>query len=421
MPLSKPQQSVSDCAARFRVLIAGRRFGKSYLAMNELAKIARFPDKRVYYVGPTYRQSKAVMWDLLKHKMQDVRWLAKANESDLTLTLKNNSKISLRGSDNPDSLRGVGLHGIVMDEFAMQNADTWNLVLRPTLSDHQGSALFIGTPDGTQNWSYDLYQRGLSGSDPEWASFLYTTLDGGNVPEWEIEQARSDLDERSFRQEYLATFETYAGQIYYGFVRERNVKPYKVPNTGLPADMLVFCDFNVSPVSAAIAVKVTYGGVDGYHIIDEIVMHSSNTDELVDEINNRYPNKRITAYPDPAGAQRKTSAGGRTDISILENARFTVKYKRAHPAVRDRINAVNSALCSSDGTVRLWIDPRCKNVITCLDKQIYKPGTKVPDKDQGFDHMNDAVGYGIEYLMPIKKDIIIDPHAPQRWGHATGR
>lgn len=420
MPLSRPQQTVSDCTARFRVLIAGRRFGKSYLALNELAKIARYPAKRVFYVGPTYRQSKSVMWDLLKAKMSAVRWLAKANESDLTVTLKNGSKISLRGSDNADSLRGVGLHGLVMDEFAMQDADTWNLVLRPTLSDHQGTALFIGTPDGTQNWSYDLYQRGLSDSDPEWKSFLYTTLDGGNVPEWEIEQARRDLDERSFRQEYLATFETYAGQIYYGFTRERNVRTYTAPSNGLPNDILVFCDFNVSPISAAIAVKVTRDGVDGYHIIDEIVMHSSNTDELVQEINNRYPSKRITAFPDPAGAQRKTSAGGKTDISILENAGYTVKYRRAHPAVRDRINAVNSALAASDGTVRLWVDPRCKNVIECLDKQIYKEGTKIPDKAQGFDHMNDAIGYGVEYLMPVKRDVDPAIYVPQRWGHAIG-
>ena len=421
MALSKPQQVVSDCEARFRVLVAGRRFGKSFLAMNELAKIARFPNKRVYYVGPTYRQSKSVMWNLLKYKMQDIRWLAKANETDLTLTLKNNSTISLRGSDNPDSLRGVGLHGIVMDEFAMIHPDTWNLVLRPTLSDHQGSALFIGTPDGQANWAHDLYKRGLNSDDPEWKSFLYTTLDGGNVSPEEIEQARRDLDERSFRQEFLATFETYAGQIYYGFVKERNVKTYKLPANGLPQDILVWCDFNVSPISAAIAVKVTRDGVDGYHIIDEIVMHSSDTDELVQEVRNRYPTQRITAFPDPAGAQRKTSAGGRTDISILRNAGFTVKHHNAHPPVRDRINAVNSALCASDGTVKLWIDPKCKNVIKCLEKQNYKEGTKIPDKDGGWDHMNDAVGYGVEYLMPIKRVVVASEYDTQRWGVGTGQ
>ena len=388
--------------------------------MNELAKIARYPNKRVFYVGPTYRQSKAVMWNLLKHKMQDVRWLAKANESDLTLTLKNSSTISLRGSDNSDSLRGVGLDGVVLDEFAMQHPDVWNLVLRPTLSDRQGSAMFIGTPDGTQNWSYDLYQRGLSGLDKEWQSFLYTTLDGGNVPEWEIEQARRDLDERSFRQEYLATFESYSGQIYYAFTRERNVKTYNIPANGLPQDILVWCDFNVSPISATIAVKVTRDGVDGYHIIDEIVMHSSNTDELADEVKNRYPGKRITAYPDPAGAQRRTSAGGRTDISILRNAGFTVKHHNNHPPVKDRINAVNAAFCSSNGTVKLWIDPKCKVTIEAFAKHAYKQGTQIPDKDDGYDHITEATGYGVEYLMPIKRIVEIDPYAVQRWGHGTG-
>ena len=175
----------------------------------------------------------------------------------------------------------------------------------------------------------------------------------------------------------------------------------------------MFCDFNVSPVSAAIAIRTS----QGIHIIDEIVMYSSNTDELVQEIRNRYPAQRVTAFPDPAGAQRKTSAGGRTDISILENAGFTVKYHRAHPPVRDRINAVNSALCSSTGERRLRIDPKCKNVIKCLERQTYKEGTQVPDKDAGFDHMNDAVGYGIEFLMPVRKDTAAPPAG--RWTHAV--
>jgi hypothetical protein len=176
---------------------------------------------------------------------------------------------------------------------------------------------------------------------------------------------------------------------------------------------LVFCDFNVSPVSAAIAIRTNHG----IHIIDEIVMYSSNTDELVQEIRNRYPRQRVTAFPDPAGAQRKTSAGGRTDISILENAGFTVKYHRTHPAVRDRINAVNSALLSSTGERKLWIDPGCRRVIECLERQTYKEGTQIPDKDAGYDHMNDAIGYGIEYLMPVRRDIT--PSPPQRWGHAV--
>ena len=229
MKLSKPQRIISECSARFRVVVAGRRFGKSFLAMNEVAKVARFPNKRIYLVYPSYRQAKTVIWDQLKYRMQDIGWLKKANETDLTLTLINNSKISLRGADNPDSLRGVGLDFVCIDEFAMVDEKAWTEVLRPTLSDKAGSALFISTPLGTSNWAYDLYNRGQDPNEPNWASFSYSTLEGGNVPVEEIEQARRDLDERTFEQEYLATFVTYRNRIFYAFDRAHNVRKYEGP------------------------------------------------------------------------------------------------------------------------------------------------------------------------------------------------
>ena len=411
MILSEKQQTISANPARFRVAVCGRRFGKTYLAMNEVAKVARYSDRRVFLVYPSYRQAKQVIWEPFKRRMQDLRWLEKYNESDLTLILRNGSRISLRGADNPDSLRGVGLDFVCMDEFAMIDEKAWTEVLRPTLSDRSGSALFISTPMGTSNWAYDLFQRGLDPTQTQWASFQYTTLDGGNVSEEEIEQARRDLSDRQFRQEYEATFETYSGRIYYNFDRTRNLRKFE---SEVPREILVFADFNVNPISAAIAVETGHG----IHIIDEIVIYGSNTDELVQEIRNRYPTQSVRVYPDPAGVQRKTSAGGRTDITILENARFRVFYHRTHPAVRDRINAVNAALLSADETVSLWIDPRCRTVIECLEKQLYKTGTQIPDKDGGHDHMNDAIGYGIEYLKPVRRER--EPVAqPRAWGHQS--
>jgi phage terminase large subunit len=99
----------------------------------------------------------------------------------------------------------------------------------------------------------------------------------------------------------------------------------------------------------------------------------------------------------------------------LQNAGFDVKYHRSHPAIRDRINAVNSALCSSTGERKLVIDPKCSNVIKGLEGQTYKTGTQIPDKDSGLDHMNDAVGYGVEYILPVRKDAA--PYVPRVWGH----
>lgn len=118
MSLTLPQKQVIDCKSRFRVLISGRRFGKTFVAINELARFARIPNRKVWYVAPSYRQAKSICWIDLKDKVISHRWHKKINDSDLSILLKNNSLIALRGADNEQSLRGVGLDFIVMDEFA---------------------------------------------------------------------------------------------------------------------------------------------------------------------------------------------------------------------------------------------------------------------------------------------------------------
>ena len=184
MPLTKPQKNVIKDDSRFRVLITGRRFGKTFVAINEIAKFASIPNKKIWYVAPSYRQAKAICWGVLKEKMIYHKWVKSINHSDLTLTLKNNSQITLRGSDNESSLRGVGLNFLILDEFQDINKTAWYEVLRPTLSDTEGHALFCGTPRGFGNWSYDLYKMGENNKD--WKSFQYTTLEGEQVSEDEI-------------------------------------------------------------------------------------------------------------------------------------------------------------------------------------------------------------------------------------------
>ena len=407
MPLSLAQQKIVNDTSRFRVVIAGRRFGKTHLAIRELCYHARDPNKEVWYVAPTYRQAKMITWKKLREKIVDLRWAKKINESELSILLKNNSTIALKGADNYDSLRGVGLDFLVMDEFADIDPEAFYETLRPTLADKMGKALFIGTPKGIGNWAHDLYQMPLDNSD-SWSSYQFTTIDGGNVPPEEIEQAKKDLDERTFRQEYLATFETFAGRIYYSFERVHNVRETEYDTSVL----YVGIDFNVSPMSAVVAVRQG----DSMYVIDEIRMFSSNTQETVDEIKSRYPTSKIWCYPDPAGSQRKTSAGGVTDITILQNSGWVVKAPRTHTPVRDRINAVNSRLCDSTGVRHLSVSPRCKYTIEGLERQTYKEGTSQPDKDSGYDHMNDALGYMIDYLFPIKRDRE-EYTGPKRWTH----
>ena len=410
MPLSNVQQTISDDSARFKVVVAGRRFGKTYLCMHEMAKAARHPNAKVFYVAPTYKMCKQIIWDDLKEKFIRCNWVKKINESDLTITLVNGSRIYLRSADNPSNLRGVSMTALIIDEGAMIDQRMWTEVCRPALSDQKGGAMFITTPAGKNSWIYELWQG--AHTQDNWSAFQYTTLQGGNVDEDEIEAARNELDERSFRQEYEASFESYAGQIYYNFDtgihiahQDKELKKNEILHVG--------CDFNVSPICANIS-RVNGNEIS---VIDEITMQGSNTFELAEELLNRYPNNKIWVYPDASGTQRKTSSNT-SDHHILRNAGFILKVKNINPPVKDRIAAVNASLKSVDGSVKIQIDPKCKQLIKCISGQTYKEGTQIPDKSNNLDHAMDAFGYKIHWINPIRRDKPghLD-RSPQLFGH----
>jgi len=396
MPLSEAQKVIAQSDARFRVLCAGRRFGKSILAIREMAKFARQPNKAIMYVAPTYGMARNIIFEPLKQKMRDLRWVKKINETRMEITLVNNSKIMLRGAENYDALRGTGVDFLVMDEMADIKPEAWSEVLRPTLSAQNppGSALFVSSPKGLNHFK-DLFDLGKT--QDEWESWQMTTIEGGNVPPEEVEAAKRDLDEKTWRQEYEASFENYSSLIYWAFDLEESVQKWEPKEL---KQVMLFCDFNVNPIVGAVVVRTEYG----LHIIDEIAIYGSNTDELAQEMRRRYPKQQIICFPDPAGAARKTSAGGRTDHSILQNAGFRVLFRPRHPAVKDRINAVNSLLLNTNKERRLFVDPKCREAIKSLSRHAYKEGTMVPDKDSGLCHMSDAIGYGVEYLFPVTKN-----------------
>ncbi|CAB5225945.1 phage_term_2, phage terminase, large subunit, PBSX family [uncultured Caudovirales phage] len=408
MKLSSPQQSIAHDSHRFKVVIAGRRFGKTFLSIRQLCFAAKEPNREVFYITSSYRSAKMIVWKPLKRRLLDLRWAAKVNESELSITLKNGSTISLKGAENPDSLRGPSLSYCVIDEMAEVDPDLWFEVIRPALADQQGGALFIGTPKGKGNWSYDLFT--MEEQHTDWKSFQFRTIDGGWVKPEEIEAARQELDARTFRQEFEATFETFEGTVAYNFSREHNIKTLPAPDV---RTLHIGMDFNTSPVTAAVYVQQ---GKEMYQI-DEVHMLNSNTAEMAQEISRRYPTSKIICYPDPAGQQRKTSASGATDFTILRNAGFEVRAPRAHNLVRDRINSYNARLCSSDGIRHLFIDPKCKYTIESLEKFCYKENTQVPDKGQ-WDHMFDAASYCIDFLFPIKRDRDPNLIQPNRWAHA---
>jgi hypothetical protein len=389
-------------AARFRVAVCGRRFGKSFLLAEELRRAARLAvarsigcENEIWYGAPNFLQAKRVMWRRLKQSIPP-EWLdGTALETSCTLRLKSGHVLRLVGLDKHDSLRGSGLWFFAGDEWADCRPEAWLETIRPMLSVSCGHALFVGTPKGFDHFHQD-YLRGQPGGESDYKSFLYSTLDGGNVPEAEIHRAERLLDPRTFRQEYRASFETYSGRVIYAFDRAGNVAPCEW-NRRVPIHIGI--DFNVNPMTSTIWQE------DGVvtRQIDEIVLPTSNTDELCDEIARRYglPGhdsmtatvSHIQVYPDPAGVQRRTSAHGRTDIGILHQRGFKVVALSSHPLVRDRMNVVNSQFQNAEGQRRAFVDPRCVQSIASYERLSYREGTSEPDKSGGFDHLVDATGY----------------------------
>lgn len=222
--MHEPQKIIYNSPARFKVVAAGRRFGKSYLAAITLlleglkdthtGLSGRKYDlslKEVYYVAPTFEQAKKIMWPLIKALGSKI--ITTTHENTATCTLSNGRRISIKGADRPDSLRGVGLSYVVLDEFAFMKEDVWDKIIRPALSDVEGNALFIGTPEG-KNHFYERFNEASEKGLPEWEAFHFKSIDNPTLAEEEIKAARDSLSSENFRQEYEASFTEGSGTIF---------------------------------------------------------------------------------------------------------------------------------------------------------------------------------------------------------------
>jgi len=407
MKLSNPQRTIADDSSRFKCVAAGRRFGKSFLSLREICYRARIPNKDIMYVTTSYRAARMILWKPLKNKLSDLRWIQKINETNLEIVLKNGSTISLKGSDDPDRLRGISLDYVVIDEAADCDLDNlWGTVLRPALADRKGGALFIGTPKGLANPFFDLFSFAKDPNNKDWNAWQYTTAEGGFVTLDELEAARQDMSDKQYRQEFEATFESFSNRVAWAWDRETMIREPELVDT---KNLLVGMDFNLNPCVAAIMVRQ---GEDIF-VIDEILLPNSHTAEVADELLERYPLSKITVFPDPSGSRSQTSSGGVSDHLILANKGFVVKAPRKHDPVKDRINAINARFRTADGKNHLFISPKAKYVIESLDKHTFKEGSQQPDKDSGYDHMFDALSYGISYLYPIRKTVSVTQ--PRTW------
>jgi phage terminase large subunit-like protein len=225
--LLKWQQEVFKDEHRFKVVAAGRRCGKSRLsAITLLIEGLNCPaGSAVMYIAPTLGQARTIIWDLLLDLGRPI--IKSSHINNLEIQLTNGRKILVRGADNPDSLRGVSLTYVVLDECAFIKEDTWQKIIRASLSDKKGRALFISTPSG-RNWFYDLFNLGQEETDEEWKSWHFTTQDNETIDPKEIEAAKRTLSSFAFKQEYLSSFDTAGSDLF----KEEWLKYKTEPNYG---------------------------------------------------------------------------------------------------------------------------------------------------------------------------------------------
>jgi len=206
------QQDVWADETRFKIVAAGRRTGKSRLAAWMLIVNALQADRgHVFYVAPTQGQARDIMWQTLMELGHPV--IAGSHINNLQIKLVNGATISLKGADRPETMRGVSLKFLVLDEYADMKPDVFEQILRPALADQKGCAMFIGTPMG-RNHFYELYKYAELDDDPTYKAWHFTSYDNPLLDKDEIDIAKRSMSSYAFRQEFMASFEARGSEMF---------------------------------------------------------------------------------------------------------------------------------------------------------------------------------------------------------------
>jgi hypothetical protein len=242
--------------------------------------------------------------------------------------------------------------------------------------------------------------------DPDrWKRFHYTYRDSPYLSDDEIERVKRTTDPLKFAREYEASFEESGARVFYCFDRKTHIDPY-LPDFMEGEDIHVSIDFNIGIMAA------TMWAVRGnqMHALDEMQGHP-DTDTLARRLREKYPDRRIIAYPDPSGRARKTSAvTGITDFSILEQYKIITRARSAHPPIVDSVQAVNRKLKNASGDVDMFFHPRVQGTIKSMERTAWvesNPNTATIDKTQGVEHFSDGVRYITEYLYAVRNGLMV--------------
>lgn len=378
--------------ARYKVAVCGRRSGKTTAASTLIyATAVEQPGAEIWAVALTYMQAKKLYFRELQ-KLFPKKFIKEINKTELSIELINGSIVTLKGANNPDSLLGMGLDLLIIDEYQSQDPELLDY-LTPMLSDRFGKLVLIGTPRG-YNHLFDAYQLGMS--DDNWFAVKVTTEEAGVIPEEEIEAARIRMNAKMFEQEYNASFENMLGLVYPEFSMEQdgNVKPLQ-EDRNLP--LWIGMDFNVDNMNAVVLQIPLINGKREAHFIDEMqITYQANTVKMIKEIKMKYPGRNIIVCPDASGRNRSSSSTdyNSSNHKLLKDAGFPLKFQfKGNPNIEDRVILQNGLIRNANGVRRLFVDPKCKNIIKFYTQRPYEKG--IPLKDGKVDHMADASDYAL--------------------------
>ena len=393
------QMEIADALLEHKRIVvrAGRRMGKSSLALNLILREAMHNPGRYWIIAPEYTQVKSIYWRGLVDEYIPPELVVKKNDNELILEIISsvpgkNSIIEFKGSDREDKLRGAGLNGVVLDEYAFQKDTVWAKIISPMLMQTGGWALFITTPNGVANhfkkfWD-DTVAREADG-DEQWKSFHFTSYDY-NGPDAErmhreLDEERKRLTEEYFTQEYLAEFAKFTGQIYTMFDPNKHIREFEVRD-----DEWTFyrsIDFGATDPNAVSFIGVDKDGV--HHFFDELYMGDLRTSELAEMIKDKSAHRYFTAtYADSAAKQ-----------SIIDLQQYNIY---ATP--------VKKNLAAKETGSKQWIIAGIDRVQQLLkdDKIIVHPRCKATIKEfQSYSWRKDRMGEAVN-LPEDKNNHILD-------------
>jgi len=423
----KKQIELIKSPARFKVVAAGRRSGKTERSKRNLVKTAfaapgTFGRPRFFASAPTYAQAKGIYWEDLK-ALVPRRFVKNISEAELTIRLVTGTDIVVLGLDKPERMEGMPWDGGVITEAGNIKPSAWGEHIRPALSDRKAWCWIEGVPEG-RNHFYEMYKRAawMKG----WEAFHWVSSEV--LDEDEIADAKEELDDLTFAQEYEAKFVNFKGRVYSSFVEENKLRLKYNPEAPL-----IFCfDFNVDPGVAVICQEMDFpdGNGQGTGCIGEVhIPNNSTTLAVCRKLEADWGTHEgpIYMYGDATGGNRGSAKVSGSDWDIIREFfkpifedRLVIRVPAMNPRERARINAVNSRSCSISGVKKLMIDPaKCPKLVDDMEGVTYLEGGSGEidkKKDLRATHISDALGYYIVYEFPVSKDYILRPTGPVIFG-----